>query len=76
MFLRFHTLSSAEAWLLYSGRNTVHRNHVGHMWRCRHVVCSESADEMLLTAFNRSQFLGNNFNYTSALLSGSSWKIY
>jgi hypothetical protein len=45
MFLRFQTLSSAEACLLDSGRYIANRKHVGHMWRGRHVVSGESADE-------------------------------
>lgn len=75
MFLRFQTLSSAEACLLDSGRYIANRKHVGHMCRCRHVVSGESADEKLHTTFRQTQFLGNKFIYASALLNGASWKI-
>jgi hypothetical protein len=76
MFLRCQTLSSAEACLLDRGWNRVHGNNVGHVWRCRHVVvCGQSADEKLQTTFNKTQFLGNKFNYASALLNSASKKI-
>jgi hypothetical protein len=75
MFPRFQTLSGAEACLLDSGRNVANRKHVRHMWRCRHVVSGESADEKVHTTFKQTQFLGNKFDYASALLNGASWKF-